>query len=62
MGVFCVSRPPSNFRQKDISRAIRAAALGIDPGDLSGAENPDAVGEIRRLVADQVSPKEYRVV
>jgi acetyl-CoA synthetase len=43
-------------------RAIRAAALGIDPGDLSGAENPDAVGEIRRLVADHVSPKEYRVV
>ena len=34
-------------------RAIRAAALGIDPGDLSGAENPDAVGEIRRLVSDQ---------
>jgi acetyl-CoA synthetase len=32
-------------------RAIRAAALGIDPGDLSGAENPDAISEIRRLVA-----------
>jgi hypothetical protein len=28
MGVFCVSRPPSNFRQKDISRAIRAAQSG----------------------------------
>jgi acetyl-CoA synthetase len=37
-------------------RAIRAAALGIDPGDLSGAENPDALGEIRRCVADKVSP------
>jgi acetyl-CoA synthetase len=37
-------------------RAIRSAALGNDPGDLSGAENPDAVGEIRRLVADQVTP------
>jgi acetyl-CoA synthetase len=43
-------------------RAIRAAALGIDPGDLSGAENPDALGEIRRTVADQASPREYRVV
>jgi hypothetical protein len=42
-------------------RAIRAAAIGIDP-DLSGAENPDAVGEIRRLVADQASPRESRVV
>jgi acetyl-CoA synthetase len=34
-------------------RAIRAAALAIDPGDLSGAENPDAVTEIRQLVARQ---------
>jgi hypothetical protein len=41
---------------KIIRRAIRAAALGIDPGDLSGAENPNAVTEIRRLVADQAAP------
>jgi acetyl-CoA synthetase len=37
-------------------RAMRAAALGIDPGDLSGAENPDAVNEIRRLVSDRETP------
>jgi acetyl-CoA synthetase len=37
-------------------RAIRAAALGIGPGDLSGAENPNAVNAIRRLVSDQERP------
>jgi acetyl-CoA synthetase len=35
---------------------MRDAALGIDPGDLSGAENPDAVNEIRRLVSDRETP------
>jgi acetyl-CoA synthetase len=44
-------------------RAIRAAALGMDPGDLSGAENPNAVTEIRQLVAEQeATSREYRVV
>jgi acetyl-CoA synthetase len=47
---------PKTRSAKIMRRAIRAAALGIDPGDLSGAENPDAVGEIRRLVAEQVTP------
>jgi acetyl-CoA synthetase len=54
--VWRVNALPKTRSAKIMRRAIRAAALGIDPGDLSGAENPDAVGEIRRLVADQSSP------
>jgi acetyl-CoA synthetase len=54
--VWHVNALPKTRSAKIMRRAIRAAALGIDPGDLSGAENPDAVGEIRRLVADQSSP------
>jgi acetyl-CoA synthetase len=54
--VWRVTALPKTRSAKIMRRAIRAAALGIDPGDLSGAENPDAVGEIRRLVADQVTP------
>jgi acetyl-CoA synthetase len=51
--VWRVNALPKTRSAKIMRRAIRAAALGIDPGDLSGAENPDAVSEIRRLVADQ---------
>jgi acetyl-CoA synthetase len=51
--VWRVSALPKTRSAKIMRRAIRAAALGIDPGDLSGAENPDAVTEIRRLVAHQ---------
>jgi len=29
---------------------VRAAVLDTDPGDLSGAENPEAVGEIGVLL------------
>jgi acetyl-CoA synthetase len=54
--VWRVTALPKTRSAKIMRRAIRAAALGIDPGDLSGAENPDAVAEIRRLVADVVSP------
>jgi acetyl-CoA synthetase len=54
--VWQVSALPKTRSAKIMRRAIRAAALGIDPGDLSGAENPDAVGEIRRLVAHQTTP------
>lgn len=31
-------------------RAVRGAALDSDPGDLSGAENPEALDEIRAAV------------
>jgi acetyl-CoA synthetase len=54
--VWRVDALPKTRSAKIMRRAIRAAALGIDPGDLSGAENPDAVNEIRRLVADQAAP------
>ncbi|MCV7301294.1 AMP-binding protein [Mycobacterium barrassiae] len=49
--VWRVTALPKTRSAKIMRRAIRAAALGTDPGDLSGAENPDALGEIRRLVA-----------
>ena len=54
--VWRVSALPKTRSAKIMRRAIRAAALGIDPGDLSGAENPDALGAIRRLVAARVEP------
>jgi acetyl-CoA synthetase len=37
---------PKTRSQKVVRRAIRAAALGEDPGDMSAVENPDAVGTI----------------
>ncbi|PBC48232.1 AMP-dependent synthetase [Rhodococcus sp. ACS1] len=46
-----VSRLPKTRSAKILRRAVRAAALDIDPGDLSGAENPEAVDEIRAVVA-----------
>jgi acetyl-CoA synthetase len=58
--VWQVSALPKTRSAKIMRRAIRAAALGTDPGDLSGAENPDAVGEIRRLVADQTTPLDLK--
>jgi acetyl-CoA synthetase len=54
--VWRVTALPKTRSAKIMRRAIRAAALGIDPGDLSGAENPDAVAEIRRLVMERVTP------
>ncbi len=47
-----VERLPKTRSAKILRRAIRAAVLDKDPGDLSGAENPQAVGEIRELVKD----------
>jgi acetyl-CoA synthetase len=37
---------PKTRSAKILRRAVRAAALGTDPGDLSGAENPEAVDAI----------------
>jgi acetyl-CoA synthetase len=45
-----VERLPKTRSAKILRRAIRAAVLDADPGDLSGAENPQAVDEIRELV------------
>jgi acetyl-CoA synthetase len=38
---------PKTRSAKIVRRAIRAAALGADPGDLSSVENPQAVDAIR---------------
>ncbi|MDT7707016.1 MAG: acetyl-CoA synthetase [Pseudonocardiales bacterium] len=46
-----VAQLPKTRSAKIMRRAVRAAALGEDPGDLSGAENPEAVDDIRTVVA-----------
>jgi acetyl-CoA synthetase len=48
--VYRVRQLPKTRSAKIMRRAVRAAVLGTDPGDLSGAENPVAVAEIRDLV------------
>ena len=48
--VYRVAQLPKTRSEKILRRAVRAAVLGTDPGDLSGAENPEAVAEIRSLV------------
>lgn len=47
-----VTRLPKTRSQKIMRRAVRAAALGLVQGDLSGAENPEAVEDIRIAVGD----------
>jgi acetyl-CoA synthetase len=45
--VIRVEQLPKTRSAKILRRAVRAAVLETDPGDLSGAENPEAVEEIR---------------
>jgi acetyl-CoA synthetase len=45
-----VSALPKTRSAKILRRAVRAAALGQDPGDLSSLENPAALEEIRRSI------------
>jgi acetyl-CoA synthetase len=49
--VMRVEALPRTRSAKILRRAIRAAAIGDDPGDLSGAENPEALDLIRAAVA-----------
>lgn len=51
-----VAQLPKTRSAKIMRRAVRAAALGQDPGDLSGAENPGALD----LVRAAVDPSERR--
>jgi acetyl-CoA synthetase len=44
-----VPQLPKTRSAKILRRAVRAAVLGLDPGDLSGAENPDAIEDIKRV-------------
>ena len=53
--VWRVDALPKTRSAKILRRAIRAAALGTDPGDLSGAENPEAIDRIRETVSSQSS-------
>jgi acetyl-CoA synthetase len=50
--VMRVAALPKTRTAKILRRAIRAAALGNDPGDLSGAENPEALELIRAAVSN----------
>jgi acetyl-CoA synthetase len=48
--VVFVSALPKTRSAKIVRRAVRAKALGEDPGDLSSVENPEALEEIARAV------------
>jgi acetyl-CoA synthetase len=47
--VLFVSALPKTRSAKIVRRAVRAKALGEDPGDLSTLENPDVLEEIARV-------------
>ena len=48
--VLFVAALPRTRSQKIVRRAVRAAAVGDDPGDLSSIENPEAVEAIARAL------------
>jgi acetyl-CoA synthetase len=48
--VLFVEALPKTRSQKIVRRAVRATALGEDPGDLSSVENPEALSEIAHVV------------
>jgi acetyl-CoA synthetase len=48
--VLFVSALPKTRSAKVVRRAVRARALGEDPGDLSTLENPEALEEIERAL------------
>jgi acetyl-CoA synthetase len=48
--VVFVSELPKTRSAKIVRRAVRASALGTNPGDLSSLENPEALDEIARAV------------
>jgi acetyl-CoA synthetase len=48
--VLFVAALPKTRSAKIVRRAVRAAALGEDPGDLSSVENPDAIAEIASAI------------
>ncbi|MEO8290123.1 MAG: AMP-binding protein [Gaiellaceae bacterium] len=48
--VIFVSALPKTRSAKIVRRAVRAKALGKDPGDLSSVENPEALEDIARAV------------
>jgi acetyl-CoA synthetase len=49
--VIRVSQLPRTRSAKILRRAVRAVAIGEDPGDMSGAENPEALDVLREALA-----------
>src|ERR1051325_2604469 len=49
--VLFVSALPKTRSAKIVRRAVRAKALGRDPGDLSSLENPETLEEIERAIS-----------
>jgi acetyl-CoA synthetase len=49
--VLFVPALPKTRSAKIVRRAVRARALGEDPGDLSSVENPESLDDIERAVA-----------
>jgi acetyl-CoA synthetase len=47
--ILWVAALPKTRSAKIVRRAVRARALGKDPGDLSSLENPESLDEIRRV-------------
>jgi acetyl-CoA synthetase len=47
--VVFITALPKTRSAKIVRRAVRARALGQDPGDLSTLENPEALEEITRV-------------
>ncbi len=48
--ILLVDALPKTRSAKIVRRAVRARALGKDPGDLSSLENPEALEEIGRVI------------
>jgi acetyl-CoA synthetase len=48
--VFFVDALPKTRSAKIVRRAVRAKALGTDPGDLSSLENPESLDAIAAAV------------
>jgi acetyl-CoA synthetase len=46
-----VSQLPRTRSAKILRRAVRAVAIGEDPGDMSSAENPEALDVLRKALA-----------
>jgi acetyl-CoA synthetase len=51
--VLFVEELPKTRSAKIVRRALRAAAVGEDPGDLSSLENPAALDDVRAAVAKE---------
>ena len=48
--ILWVAALPKTRSAKIVRRAVRARALGKDPGDLSSLENPESLEEIGRVI------------